>query len=256
MPAGVTSLRVLCVGGGASGAGLSFGGGGSGNVSSGTIAVTPGNVHTITVGAGAPAGPGGTCTANGAAGNSSSFGSLLSCSGGAAGPVNYQGGDGGSGGGAACYFTCTAGSGGTNGAAGQSITGPNSGLIIGGTGQGSFTPHFVNFTQNTFSAGAGGAGVYNPKDAGGSGGGGVLMNGTGPSGQQGANVLYSGMGGRGYGAGGGSGGCDTGDCASSDAGGNAAPGLVYIEWNPIRKQFLYSIANRTVRSLRSFSITI
>ena len=80
------------------------------------------------------------------------------------------------------------------------------------------------------SAGAGGPGVYNIQDAGGSGGGGALMNGTGPTAGAGANPLYSGMGGQGYGAGGGSGGCDVDSCAGCDAGGNGSPGLVYVEW--------------------------
>ena len=231
VPANVTSLLVLCVGGGAAGAGVHFGGPGSGNVSSGTFAVTPGSVHSVTV-AGASAGGAAGCYFAGAAGGSSSFGSLLSCSGGSPGYFHSNPGSGGSGGGAACVYACTGGSGGTNGAAGQSSTGGASGTIAGGSGQGSFAPHFAIFTQTAFSAGAGGVGVSNPADTAGSGGGGVLMNGTGPSGGDGSNALYSGRGGQGYGGGGGSGGCDVDSCPDCDAGGNGASGLVYVEWNP------------------------
>jgi len=150
VPAGVYSLRVLCVGGGGSGAGWWYGGGGSGNVSSGTFAVTPGAVHTVTVGAGALGGVCCVCSTTGATGASSLFGSLLSCSAGTAAPTNMRGGSGGSGGGAACYEVCTAGAGGTNGAAGENATGTITGFALGGSGQGSFAPHFALFTQNTF----------------------------------------------------------------------------------------------------------
>ncbi len=226
VPAGVTSLRVLCVGGGAGGAGVHWGGGGSGNVSSGTFTVTPGSVHTVTVGPVAAGGPGGDGYGPGAAGGSSAFGSLLSCSGGSA-ALSAQGASGGSGGGAGCWYVCSGGFGGTNGADGQYITGANSGFYAGGTGQGTFAPHFALFTQNTFSAGAGGAAVANPWDAAGSGGGGVLMNGTGPSGQQGANALYSGRVVWGTGEEGGL--ADVTDsCPDGDAGGNGASGLVYV----------------------------
>ena len=238
MPAGVTSLRVLCVGGGGSGAGSYWGGGGAGNVSSGTFTVTPGAAHTVSVGAGAPGGPGGDCYASsyGFTGTSSAFGALLSCSAGTADQGTLKGGNGGSGGGAGCWYTCTAGYGGTNGAAGEAKTGPNSGFAAGGSGQGSFAPHFALFTENIFSAGAGGPGVANPLDAGGSGGGGVIRNGTGPSGGDGAKPTKIGKGGKGYGAGGGSGGCDA-TCAGCAAGGNGAPGLVYVEWTPPRISF-------------------
>jgi hypothetical protein len=64
--------------------------------------------------------------------------------------------------------------------------------------------------------------------AGGGGGGGVLLDGIGPSGQDGG-AAFSGKGGGGFGGGGGAGGYD----ASGNvriAGGNGAPGLVYVEW--------------------------
>ena len=247
VPPAVTSLRVLCVGGGGSGYGEWYGGGGSGVVSSGNYTVTPGSVHVVTIGAGAVGGSAGTCAA-GTTGSSSSFGSLLSCSGGSV-SVSRNGGHGGSGGGPACRWTCTGGYGGTNGADGEDVTGSGTGALVGGTGQGSFVPHFTIFKENTFSAGAGGIGVYNPIDAGGSGGGGVLMNGTGPSGGDGGDATWSGKGGKGYGGGGGSGGCDVDACSDCDAGGNGAAGLVYVEWIS-RMSYWLLVA---IHSLHSFS---
>ena len=121
VPAGVFSLRVLCVGGGGSGAGAHGNAAGSGYVSSGNYSVTPTAVHTVTVGAGAV---GGAACVDGAAGGSSSFGSLLTCSGGSRGVTIYTGGNGGSGGGAGCYYTCTGGTGGRMGPMDSLLLGP------------------------------------------------------------------------------------------------------------------------------------
>lgn len=87
VPAGVTKLRVRCVGGGggggyggSSGAGAGGGGGGFGE---GIYTVTPAAVIAVTTGA---AGAGGTSSsANGGGGGTSAFGALLSATGGAGG---------------------------------------------------------------------------------------------------------------------------------------------------------------------------
>ena len=156
------------------------------------------------------------------AGGSSSFGGFVAAAGGR--PVlgvNLPGGDGGCGGGGSCNGGNTGGSGGTGGAAGGSCS------YSGGTGQNSaFTNGFALFVQNSMSAGIGGIGGVSSHAAGG-GGGGVLINGNGPSGQPGAQS-FSGRGGSGYGGGGGGGGYN-GD-AMRWAGGNGAPGVVYVEW--------------------------
>jgi hypothetical protein len=89
VPAGVTSIKVTCTGGGASGSGCnnatyggnyySGAGGGAGGTAIGLYAVTPGQVIYATVGQAQPASNG--------AGNPSSFGSFCNASGGVA--VNY-----------------------------------------------------------------------------------------------------------------------------------------------------------------------
>ena len=107
VPAGVTSVEYLVVGGGGSG-GIGYGpsgGGGAGGFRTGTLSVTPAAALTVTVGAGgasqdgtsAPAGPGND-------GANSVFGSITAAGGGGGGgngPTG-EGNDGGSGGGA--YF--------------------------------------------------------------------------------------------------------------------------------------------------------
>ena len=79
VPAGVTSVKVTCIGAGG-GASVGFGSqGGAGGCSSGVYTVTPGAAITVTVGTG---GAGVGNSTNGAAGGASSFGALLSATGG------------------------------------------------------------------------------------------------------------------------------------------------------------------------------
>lgn len=97
VPAGVTKLFVSLVGGGGGGAGALSGapyfggGGGSGGVKyRNPISVTPGQVIAVTIGAGGAGGIGsalgGTyANSNGTAGGTTSFGALLSASGGGGG---------------------------------------------------------------------------------------------------------------------------------------------------------------------------
>ena len=233
VPAGVTSVDVLAIGGGGGGANGHQGGGGSGYVGTGTFAVTPGQSITVNVGAG---GTGAVQQLNNnivglTPGQPSSFGAFLASAGG--GVVlggNSPGGDGGSGGGGACNGGCGAagtpgGAGGSGGSNGQTA------LYLGGIGQGNYTPSLSLFTDNILSAGAGGVGSTFPTSIwnGGGGGGGILLNGIGPNGGNGSQAL-SGQGGAGYGAGAGAGGFDGVNSSIRYAGGDGAPGLVYVEF--------------------------
>lgn len=227
VPAGVNSVRVLCVGGGGGGCSGHQGGGGSGYVNTGTISVSPGQNISITVGSGGLGAQAvvSTNTVIGITpGGSSSFGGSVTANGGlVVTGVNQTGNNGGSGGGGACNSGPVGGSGGTNGTNGGSCT------YTGGTGQGaSFSSGFNLFSANTISGGSGGAGGTG-SHAGGGGGGGVLINGSGPSAQDGTQS-FSGKGGSGYGAGGGAGTYNSPSGNTRYAGGNGANGLVYIEW--------------------------
>lgn len=127
VPAGVTRMRVHCLGGGGSGGAVRFDyavnradfarGGGGGGYAVKEIEVTPGQSHTVTVGAGgaAKALSSGNTSVAGNAGGTTSFGALLSATGGLGGTVgvgavpaatvlggsgvggdmNFSGGDGG-----------------------------------------------------------------------------------------------------------------------------------------------------------------
>lgn len=89
VPTGVTSIRVRVFGGGGGGKSTGGGGGGGGHAY-GTFTVTPATVYAVTIGA---AGTGG---ASPTAGGTSSFGVLLSATGGGAGGTG-TGGAGGTG---------------------------------------------------------------------------------------------------------------------------------------------------------------
>ena len=95
-----------------------------------------------------------------------------------------------------------------------------------GFGQGSYIADLTIFTDNTITAGAGGAGGNSTHSAGG-GAGGILINGIGPNADPGG-AAFSGQGGIGYGAGGGGGGFNGG--VIREAGGDGAHGLVYLEY--------------------------
>lgn len=147
-PAGVTSVSVEAWGGGGAGGGNTTtsdgGGGGGGGAYSSTanIAVIPGNVYTVTVGAGGVAVLGGT---GGAGGDSwfSTAGTILA-RGGAGGnpPAGGNGGIGGLGGAAAAGIGATKFSGGDGG------TGRNNGTGRGGPG-GSSAGTAANGTSGT-----------------------------------------------------------------------------------------------------------
>ena len=94
-PAGVTKVKVYCIagGGGASGAsgcaGIRPYPGGFGGAGIGVYTVVAGTGYTVTVGAG---GAGGTAGQPGVTGGTSSFGSLISATGGVRGLYNNAGG--------------------------------------------------------------------------------------------------------------------------------------------------------------------
>lgn len=152
VPAAVVSIRVrLCAGGGGS---LTGGKGGSGGgYAHGVFAVTPGNSYTATVGAG------GTSGGSPTAGSSSSFGALISATGGAANGGTPGAGTGGdfqaSGGTANGLGGAAAGS--QLGKGGDSISGASAkgGAAVGGisnSGEGGASA----FGTNAISVDAGG----------------------------------------------------------------------------------------------------
>ncbi|MGE0703511.1 MAG: glycine-rich domain-containing protein [Vicinamibacterales bacterium] len=227
VPAGITSLRVLAVGGGAGGGGGHQGGGGSGLVAYALLAVSPGDNISLTVGAGGT----GAAQANdnnqfaGTPGGTTTFGAALVSAPGGTGVTsgNASGNNGGSGGGGACNGGTTGGAGGSGGGNGVSCT------VTGGTGQGDYSGLLANFTQSALTAGAGGAGG-SMSNAGGGGAGGILVEAAGPTAGAGGGGATSGQGGVGYGAGGGAGGYDFTTDPIRFAGGNGNDGIIYIEW--------------------------
>ena len=221
VPLGVSSVRVLVVGGGAGGGSGYAGGGGSGYVQVGEVVVEQFERINIVVGKG---GQGSGHRVNdqsqtATAGERSAFGQYHTSNGGVAPTSNWQGSQGGSGGGGPSHpNTGTSGAGGTDGGAG------NNAWQSGGNGQGTYSNSLRIFKRNSFVPGSGGAGGSIAfGHVGGGGGGGLLVNGKGPAG---GNGQYA-RGGAGYGAGGG-GGYLLGN--HWFGGGNGADGLVYVEW--------------------------
>jgi len=141
VPAGVTSLKVETWGGGGGGGlaygndlGTAGGGGGGGGYATSTLAVSPGQVYTYTIGAG---GAGGTfSTLDGGTGGTTTFtgtGGIVNVSGGSGGYLGDNIGSGGSGGSGITYTTqFLGGQGGTG-----YVHGPNSyECVEGGSGGG------------------------------------------------------------------------------------------------------------------------
>ncbi|CAB4161281.1 hypothetical protein UFOVP732_42 [uncultured Caudovirales phage] len=92
-PAGVTRVQVVVIGGGGGGGGGDDNGGISGpggpaGFATGIVTVVPGTAYTVTVGLG---GTGGSINGNGTAGGTSSFGALMSATGGGAGIRSLSG---------------------------------------------------------------------------------------------------------------------------------------------------------------------
>jgi hypothetical protein len=102
VPAGVTSVEVLVVGGGGGGgSGYGGGGGAGGLVYNASYLVTAGTNVTVSVGAGGNGGAAGSASNKGSNGTNSSFGTIIALGGGFGSAVNDagKGGNGGSGGG-------------------------------------------------------------------------------------------------------------------------------------------------------------
>lgn len=209
VPAGVRSIDIFCVGGGACGSygnnhdsvlSDDFGGAGGGGGYTATkkdYAVTPGQTFAITIGAGAVAyNPRGTSTIEKTYGGTTSFASVISASGGktgyskkTSGTMLYNtsgryGGDGGSGGGTGggpLNDGLNGGNGGSNGGNGDRSVNDsnpsNSYFDQGGIGQGTTTRAFGDSSGTLYSGGGGGgsgqAGRVQRKAVGGSGGGGA-----------------------------------------------------------------------------------
>ena len=111
VPVGVTTVYLTGCGGGGGGAAYNSGttgGGGGGSGASAyrrSVAVTPGNVVTVTVGSNGSGSA--VATASGTAGGTTSFGALLSLGGGAGGASASAGGGGGSASGGTAGLICS-----------------------------------------------------------------------------------------------------------------------------------------------------
>ena len=170
VPPGVTRLRVRAIGGGGGGGGNTTigggGGGGGGGYAEGVYAVGPGQVITVTLGAG---GAGGVNSSGSAAGNSganggaSSFGAFASAAGGIGGQGSLSGGQGnsgpgGAGSGGAVNMTGSAGNAGHN--AGASGFGGHGGAAAAGGGGGGASSGLPSSGVSPGGGGAGGGGNF------------------------------------------------------------------------------------------------
>ena len=237
---------VACIGGGGGGGGRyqsynGGGGGGGGHVSHKTLNLTAGS-QTITIGSGGSGGPVGGSNAK--SGGVTSFGSLLSATGGGYGTYSGSGGSGGSGGGG-----MNSGDGDFGGGGGSSHTNPGTGGTFGGdggskgesgnAGTSASSRDDVFQSSDSYSGGAsggtygggggggglgargGGGGSGVSIEEGGAGGGGGIAGGNGGSGGRSTatDTGYGGSGGRGYGAGGGGAGHNSGSRSGHGGGG-------------------------------------
>lgn len=240
VPAEISRIRVRVIGGGGGGSDAGRGGAGGG-YAHGVFDVTAGTNYAVTVG------NGGTRGVNAQAGGASSFGALISATGGGGGnsstnptPGSGTGGDfqanggtsqgnglGGGGAGSQLGNGGAAASIGGGGIVGNSITGSPGGPFGPGlaiTGVGSSTANPINavirFPFDGFVGG--GTGSALGPGLGGIGIGGSNAGGKGGIGGGGAGSGSSTAGDGGYGAGGGG--------SGSSLGGNGGQGLVIVEW--------------------------
>lgn len=218
VPAGVSSIDIFCVGGGAPGskAGSRYnnGGGGSGYTSTKkAYSVSAGQKFAVTVAAQS---------------GTTSFGSVLSASGAAEPTTARNGGNGGSGGGpglaSSQSIICYGNNGGSNGSNGVSGSNGNAGSGAVGIGQKTTTRAFGDSSGTLYAGGGGGTSRQSSGGAGsfgGSGGGGNgayansdLSKGAGVSGS--ANT----------GGGGGAGITEVSSCPR----GNGGTGICIVRW--------------------------
>ena len=237
-PAGVTSIKAECWGGGGDGSGISgstggAGGGGGEYAAEATLTVTPGHTYTVTVGGVATNStfPGDSVTVTGHGGKNAS-----GTTGGAGGSGSTNGThhSGGAGGNGDFNVSGTSGSGSHNGSGGSAVDGndgtQNSGNIT--------IPVTLNASGNgvtsiTIAAGGGGGGgqgggAYSNGHGGGGGGGGGYASGTCTVTPGSSYTLYWGNGGDPNNNGGGGGtGADSsfsGDSGAVTAGGGHGGG--------------------------------
>ena len=248
VPAGLTSISAVCVGGGGGGGNDTdntepgSGGGGGGLAYQTSIAVTPGEILTVVVGAG-----GGSDTAGGQSRIDRSGTSLVAASGGGRGQSPDNGNAGGAGG------TVIVGTGGAGGSGGTTSDGPSNGAGGGGAGGYSGTGGTGQSASGTpastaSTTGGGGGGGQN------AGGGGVgILGTTGQNGTAGASGVGGGAGSGGtngsnsgvnVGAGGTYGGGGAG-AAGGDTPGSGANGAVRIIWGTGRSYPSTNVADQT-----------
>jgi len=251
VPAGVTKISAVLIGGGGAGGGGSpgtpsgtgngaggQGGGGGGLRYVNDFAVTPGQTLTVVVGAGGVGG-----TGNGGNGEDSSITGIATAFGGTGGlesntgiPVGAGGsGSGGQGGatggsGGTATLTTGAGGGGAAGYSGNGGTGGNGSVSNGGVA-GSGGGAGGGAAPTASGSGGGGIGVL------GQGTSGLLSNGAGNAGSGGSNGstgnTTNGAAGGLYGGGGG--GADGATTSGPHNGGNGGQGIVRIIWSPSSK---------------------
>ena len=170
VPNDVTAVRVRLVGGGGGGggssAGLGGGGGGAGGYAEGVFTVVAGSSIVVTVGGA------GVGVSAGAAGNggTSSFGSLISATGGLGGVSNGAGGSGGLGFGG--DVATGGGFGGDGFGNGVMLTGNGGSGAYGGGGRAAVG---TSSAADALAAGAGGGGCYGVAGNGGNGAGGIVI---------------------------------------------------------------------------------
>ena len=226
VPAGVTSVNAVCIGGGGAGGVYSnlgrVGGGGGGLGWKNNIAVTPGGQITVIVGAGG---------VNKQAGTDSSFGSSVVGGGGTAyssapadNTIGYKPGggftgDGGGAGGSASMATYTGNDAGGGGAGGYTGSGGRGGIVSSGG----------NDVGQDGSGGGGAGGGISGSD--GLPGGGVSLNGGGANGVY--NSTAGGQGGSGGGnASGNTGGQYGGGGGSVNSSATGGSGACRVMWGP------------------------
>ena len=261
VPANCTSISAVTIGGGGGGAGADgragdgMGGGGGGALCYGTIAVTPGEILSVTVGTGGNGG--------GTGGAAGSTGGLSRISRGATNLLTANGGNGG------VYRNTTAtaqstfsanasvtsSGGGNGGGAGGSPTNGGSGGGgaggyggAGGTGGGTAAP-----TAGSGGGGGGGGNITSGGNARAWGGGGTGILGSGANGTVGTNGSTAGGGGS-SGAAGSNGTPNTGtygggggaaDTDGTFAGGTGAGGAVRIIWGTGRSYPSTTVTDQT-----------
>lgn len=202
VPAGVTEVSAVCIGGGGGGGGNNgvsgpgASGGGGGGLAYGTFTVTPGENLTVRVGTGGSAG---TNSSNAGNGNISDIRrnttTLLYASGGTGGLSNSTNSSYRNGGGFAGTEVDGGGNGGDGGGAGNNFAGAGGGGAGGYGGNGGRGQNVAvnSGAQNgTAGAGAGGLAINNAPPGANSGGGGTGVDGQGNSGTVGSSSTVTG----------------------------------------------------------------